>query len=94
MIRNPGRHRPPFAFTLLALALVAGAGSPPVARAKSAETPQQFWHIPLWAIAGAWQDSTLLFPRTCEGVFTGPLPDSIREQARTVTVRFLRNRRA
>jgi hypothetical protein len=78
---------------LLALALVAWAGSPPVARAQTGETPQQFWHIPVWVQAGAWQDSTVLYPQRCGGRFQGPLPDSLRTQARTLTVRFLRNRR-
>jgi len=78
---------------LLALALVAGAGSLTVAHAQPAETPAQFWHIPVWALSGAWQDSTVLFPSRCEGVFQGPLPDSLRPQPRTLTVRFLRSRR-
>ena len=93
MTRNAGRDRPKLALILLALALVAGAGSLSVAHAQPAETPQQFWHIPVWAQPGAWQDSTLLFPNRCGGIFMGPLPDSLREQPRTLTVRFLRSRR-
>jgi len=93
MIRNAGRFRHIPVRLLLALALVAGAGSLSVAVAQPAETPQQFWHIPVWVMPGAWQDSTVLFPARCGGTFRGPLPDSIREQPRTVTVRFLRSRR-
>jgi hypothetical protein len=93
MIRKAGRVRFTPIPLLLALALSAWAGSPSVARAQTGETPQQFWHIPVWVQAGAWQDSTLLFPERCGGRFHGPLPDSIRTQARTLTVRFLRNRR-
>ena len=78
---------------LLALALVAGAGSLAAAPAQSAETPKDFWHIPVWAQPGAWQDNTALFPRRCGGSLD-PRPDSLRQQPRTVTVRFLRNRRA
>jgi hypothetical protein len=93
MIRNAGRVRFSLAIVLLALALLAGAGSLSVATAQTAETPQQFWHIPVWVQPGAWQDSTVLFPHHCEGSFQGPLPDSLRPQARTLTVRFLRSRR-
>ena len=94
MIRNASRDRFIPVLVLLALALVAGAGSPSAAHALPAETPQQFWHIPVWALPGAWQDSTALFPHRKVGRFHGPGPDSLREQPRTVTVRFLRNRRA
>ena len=93
MIRDAGRDRIVFVLVLLALALVAGAGSVKIAVAQPAETPQQFWHIPVWAQAGSWQDSTGFFPRRCGGSFTGPQPDSLHSRARTVTVRFLRNRR-
>lgn len=93
MIRNAGRARFTPVPMFLALALVAWAGSAPVARAQTGETPQQFWHIPVWVQAGAWQDSTVLYPQRCGGRFQGPLPDSLRTQARTLTVRFLRNRR-
>ncbi len=70
----------------LALALVAGAGVSTVARAQVG-----FPRIPVWAMPGAWQDSTLLFPRRCPGVFFGPLPDSLRQQPRTITLRFHRD---
>ena len=73
----------------LALALVAGAGLPGGASAQSG-----FPKIAVWAVAGAWQDSTLEFPKRCVGQFTGPLPDSIREQPRTITLRWHRDRLA
>jgi hypothetical protein len=99
MIRDAGRDLQHRVLLLLALALAAGAASVPVARAQdSGQTPQQFWHIPVWAMPGAWQDSTVLYPKRCGGIFRGPLRDaegrvdSLRAQARTVTVRFLRNR--
>ena len=72
---------------LLALALAAGAGFVRPARAG-------YPSIPVWAFPGAWQDSTLLVPRRCVGSFTGPLADSVREQARTITVRFRRDPQA
>jgi len=92
MTGNPGRYRLVL-IAILALALAAGAGSQSVARAQTGETAQQFWHIPVWAMPGAWQDSTTLYPNRCPGVFHGPRPDSVRSQARTITLRFLRNRR-
>lgn len=67
----------------LALAVTAGAAS-----AQSG-----FPRLHVWAMPGAWQDSTLLFPKQCVGAFGIPA-DSIRQQPRTVTVRFLRNRAA
>ena len=60
MTRKAGRDPFISVLVLLALALVAGAGSLSVAHAQSTETPQQFWHIPVWAQAGAWQDNTAL----------------------------------
>jgi hypothetical protein len=93
MTRNAGRVRTTLVVLLLALGLTAGAGSLSAALAQTTETEQQFWHIPVWVQPGAWQDSTVLFPNRCPGGFHGPLPDSLREQARTLTVRFLRNRR-
>lgn len=50
--------------------------------------------IPLCIYPGAWQDSTLLRSFRCAGSFRGPQPDSLREQPRTLTVRFWRDRRA
>ena len=99
MTRHTGRNHLTTVLFLLALALVAGAGSSSTARAGSVEQTRDYWHIPVWAMPGAWQDSTVLFPRRCGGIFKGPLedpatpgPDSLRRQPRTVTVRFLRNR--
>jgi len=93
MTRNAGRVRFVFVITLLALGLTAGAGILSPARAQTGETLRDYWHIPVWVQPGAWQDSTVLFPNRCGGSFQGPLPDSLRSQARTLTVRFLRNRR-
>ena len=83
------RFRFPFLslFALLALALVAGAGT---ARAQTSAYPS----ISVWSIAGGWNDSSSVFPNRCIGAFRGPLPDSVAERARTVTVRFLRDRLA
>ncbi len=71
----------------VALALALGAARPAAAQLA-------FPKIDLWATPGAWQDSTLLFPRRCLGVFKAPLRDSIREQARAVTLRWHRDRLA
>lgn len=53
-----------------------------------------FPRIPLCAFSGAYRDSTLLFPKRCLGSFAGPQPDSVLDRARTITVRFRRDRRA
>ena len=71
----------------MALALTIGAASPAAAQPG-------FPKIALWAMPGAWQDSTLLFPRRCLGQFKAPLADSIREQPRTITLRWHRDRLA
>jgi hypothetical protein len=92
MTRKAGRNRLIAVRVLLALALVAGAGSLSAARAESSETPQQFWHIPVWAMPGAWQDNTASRPKICGGILE-PRSDSLVQKSRTVTVRFLRNRR-
>ncbi len=92
MTRKAGRDHFVPVLVLLALALVAGAGSLSAAHAQSTETPQQFWHIPVWAQPGAWQDDTALYPLRCVGALT-PRSDSLVRKPRTVTVRFLRNRR-
>jgi hypothetical protein len=93
MTRMAGRDHFIPVLVLLALALVAGAGSLSAAHAQSTETPQQFWHIPVWAMPGAWQDNTAARPRVCPGRLA-QRPDSLVLRPRTVTVRFLRNRRA
>jgi hypothetical protein len=78
----------PLVSLLLALAFTAGAGT------VEAQTPAWgFPKIPVWAYPGAFQDSSVFNPRRCVGSWQ-PRPDSIRAQARTVTVRFLRDRRA
>jgi hypothetical protein len=76
-------------FPILALALVAGAGfvSPSVAQGR-------FPRIPIWAMAGAFQDSSLYQPIVCVGAFKGLPAETLVARPRTVTVRFLRDRAA
>jgi hypothetical protein len=92
MTRKAGRDRLIPVPVLLALALVAGAGSLSAAHAQPAETPQQFWHIPVWVRPGGWQDDTARFPNRCIGILE-PRSDSLIQKPRTLTVRFLRSRR-
>jgi hypothetical protein len=70
----------------LALAVMAGASAQP-ARAAS-----NFPDIPVWANAGVWQDSSLIFRTRCVGSFKGPLAESLAVHPRAITVRFLRDR--
>ena len=73
-----------------ALALAAGA-----AFWSPAQAAGTYPKIPLWVYAGAYQDiahSTFPYTQLCQGLGLTPLPDSIREQSRTITVRFLRDR--
>jgi len=75
----------------LALAFAAGAGAWCPASSQSPAFP----HIPVWSYPHAFQDAYHI--RGNETVCPGSLPDrsdSLRAQARTVTVRFLRDRRA
>src|SRR5262245_61520767 len=81
---------------VLAPLLASGAGWVP-AEAQTAPCTfrgprPRFPQIPVWAMVGAYQDSSLVSPRRCVGSFRGPLPDSLDPRARTVTVRFLRDR--
>jgi hypothetical protein len=79
--------RPPSANRIvLALVLVAGAGL------CSDALAQPFPQLRVWAFPGAYQDSSLVKPGRCIGQFQGPLPDSIQQRSRTITVRFLRSR--
>lgn len=90
MIRSTKSASPlRLSLVVLALALVAGAGA---ARPAVAQNPG-FPRIPTWVQAGAWQDSTRLRPNVCVGLL-GARPDSLVPRSRTVTVRFLRDRRA
>src|SRR5690349_17010298 len=89
MTRNPvAPIRRPFR-SILALALVAGAG---IVSAAAVASGASFPSLRVWAFPGAYQDSSLVVPSRCVGSFQGPLPDSIREAARVVSVRFLRDR--
>jgi len=51
----------------------------------------RFPRIPVWAVTGAFQDSSTFKPKRCLGTL-GARPDSIRQQPRTLSVRFLRDR--
>ena len=72
---------------VLALAFTAGAGL------RAAQAQPGFPKIPVWAYAGAFQDSSSFNRFRCVGSF-GVRPDRLREQPRTITVRFHRDRRA
>src|SRR5512134_3629443 len=72
----------------LVAALLGVAGAAPALAASD------FPNIPVWAEAGAWQDSSLVSPNRCVGVFKAPLAESLSTRARVITVRFLRDRRA
>lgn len=72
----------------LALALTAGAG---LCRDALA---QPFPEMRVWAFPGAFRDSSLVRPGRCIGLFRAPMPDSIAERPRTISVRFLRDRKA
>jgi hypothetical protein len=62
--------------------------------AARGEARPAFPRIPICAFPGAYNDSSLIKPNRCVGSFQGPRPDSVRQQARTITVRFLRDRAA
>lgn len=91
MSLNPGRipFRNPVVSLLLVLAVTAGTGSDSSAQSYA---PDAFPRIRVWAFPGAFQDSTQLYPYRCAA--RGALSDSVREQPRTITVRFLRDRLA
>ena len=97
MIGSPRRARWIRALVLLALFGLAGAA---VVRAQSytpcdlAHEQRDFPHIPICVFTGAYRDSSLIRPDRCVGSFTGPQPESVLARPRTVTVRFLRDRRA
>jgi hypothetical protein len=84
MIRSPQRR---FGALILALTLAVGAGPTTAAHAQS-----NFPRIPVWAYPGAYQDSSLVRPGRCIGLFKGPLADSVAMRPRTITVRFKRDR--
>jgi hypothetical protein len=90
---------PRFFITVLWLGLAATASMTPPAAAANApctfnEPRPRFPLIPIWSYAGAYQDSSLVKPNRCIGTFHGPLPESVRTEPRTITVRFMRDRRA
>jgi hypothetical protein len=53
----------------------------------------KFPRIPVWALPDAFDDGSHATPRACVGSIA-PRADSLVNRARTVTVRFLRDRRA
>lgn len=90
MTRSPaGRLRPGPFLPILALALAASVGLSGPAHAQAG-----FPSIPVWAFPGAFIDSTAYSPYRCLGSFKGLPDDTLREQARTITVRFKRDRLA
>ena len=75
-------------FVGAALVVMTGAVLP----ARAANT---FPRIPVWVYDGAYQDiAHTVYPYTtiCAGLTPGALPDSVRSEVRTVTLRFLRDR--
>jgi len=70
---------------VLLAGLALGAARPAYA---ASNTPD----IPVWALAGHWLDGSLFTPNRCVGALA-PLPDSLFPFPRTITVRFLRDRR-
>jgi hypothetical protein len=62
--------------------------------AARGEARPNFPAIPVCAFVGAYQDSSHIIPARCSGAFRAPLADSVRLDSRTITVRFLRDRRA
>jgi hypothetical protein len=72
--------------------LTLGVGAACWSPAQAAGT---FPRIPIWAYQGAYQDlahTTFPYTQACAGLGLTPLPDSVRSETRTVTVRFLRDR--
>ena len=69
------------------LLLAAAIGLPCAPRAAG------FPHIPVWAVPRGFEDGSHFKPDSCVGVLTPPA-DSLKARARTVTIRFLRDRRA
>ena len=80
----------------ISLALVFSTG----ASLRPAQAASNFPDIPVWANAGAWQDSSiirdafgvLVYRNRCIGSFKGPVADTLATRERAVTVRFLRDR--
>jgi hypothetical protein len=69
------------------LLLAAAFGAPATARAAG------FPHIPVWAMPRGFEDGSHFKPDSCVGLLTPPA-DSLIARPRTITVRFLRDRRA
>lgn len=86
---NPFRNsrwKPLVLAAAAALACAAGAGAAHAAQASA------FPSIKAWVLQGAWQDSTSIYTFVPVGFFQGPLPDSLVDKERTLTLRWLRDR--
>ncbi len=88
--------------TFTVLALLASGRAPALAQIQCyPDSMMTFPRIALCAFPGHFQDYSQVEPYSdpekypaCVGVSLGPLPDSIRRDARTVSLRFKRDRRA
>src|SRR5206468_2834335 len=86
------KHAPGGALRAAVCALVLACWAS--AAVRPAHAAANYPDIPVWVNAGAWQDSSLVSRFRCVGSFKGPLAESLRTEARAVTVRFLRDRNA
>jgi hypothetical protein len=59
---------------------------------RPAHAAANFPDVPVWSLAGRWQDSSLVNNIRCVGSFQGPLAESLKVDSRAITVRFLRDR--
>jgi hypothetical protein len=76
-------------FSILALALVAGAGF-----VSRSEAQPGFPRIPMWALAGSFRDSSYFIPQLCVGAFQGLPAETLVAKPRTISLRFKRDRLA
>jgi hypothetical protein len=79
-------------FSILALAPRPAASQSVTPCDLAAGPAATFPRIPLCAFAGAYRDSSLIDPKKCIGAYHGPLADSLENRARTITLRFRRDR--
>src|SRR5580765_695975 len=62
------------------------------ASVRPSHAASNFPDVPVWSLAGRWQDSSLVNSIRCVGSFQAPLAESLKAQSRVITVRFLRDR--
>jgi hypothetical protein len=62
------------------------------ASVRPSHAASNFPDVPVWSLAGRWQDSSLVNNLRCVGSFQAPLAESLKAQSREITVRFLRDR--